>query len=247
VLAAASMKTWQMMQALQACGDASRTRFAETWSLWRQNGVLVSGNLNTPRRRVPRFIPHGTLCLAALLVLAGCGPSQHSSPTRNTSTGTKAVPDFVGSAEPIEPVSSCPHILPPDLRNPFSAGPPSTSPVDYKLVGCWQGTLEGKIFVLEEYFSTELGGGIAVQYGGALVAHQMTGTSAPAVVWFTGDYVCIAEKAGAYFEAIILRTGSRMDDEAAQRVCPPTQWPTTYVLGLGDQRYPVDWHTTSVR
>jgi hypothetical protein len=234
-----------MTQALQACGDASRTRFGEIWSRWWQNAVLVSSYLSTPRRRVPRFILHGTLCLAALLVLAGCSASQHSSPTRSTST--KAVPDFVGAAEPIEPVSSCPHILPPDLRNPFSPGPPSTYPADYKLVGCWQGTLEGKTFVLEEYFSTELGGGIAVQFGGALVAHQMTGTSAPAIVRLTGEYVCIVEKAGAYFEAINLRTGSQMDDEAAQRVCPPTQWPPTYVLGLADRRYRVNWHATNVR
>lgn len=117
--------------------------------------------------------------------------------------------------------------------------------MDYKLVGCWQGTLEGKTFILEEYFSSELGGGIAVRYGGALVAHQMTGTGAPAIVRFTGENVCIAEKAGAYFEAINLRTGSPMEDEAAQRVCPPTEWPPAYVLGLGDRRYPVDWHTTN--
>ena len=234
-----------MTQALQACGDASRTYFGETRSRLWQNAVLVRDNLNAPRRRVRPSVVHRTLCLAALLALAGCSSSQHSRPTRNVRTDTTAVADFAGTAEPIKPMSSCPHILSPDLTIPFSAGSPSAYSEDYKLVGCWQGTLEGNSFLLAEYFSNELGGGIAVQYSGALVAHLMTGTSAPAVFRFTGEYVCIAEKAGAYFEAINLRTGSRMDDEAAQRVCPPTRWPPAYVLGLGDRHYPVDWHTTN--
>jgi hypothetical protein len=202
-------------------------------------------NLNTARGGVPPFALHGALCLAALLALAACGPSQPSSPTRNVSTGTDAVPDFAGAAEPVASASSCPRILSSDLRNPFNAGPSSTSVADYQLVGCWQGTLEGKTFILEEFLSSELGGGIAVQYGGVLVAHQMTGTGPPAIVRFTGEYVCIAEKAGAYFEAISLRTGSRMDDEVAQRVCPPAQWPPAYVLGLSDRHYPVAWHTAN--
>lgn len=224
-----------MTQALQACGDASRTSFAEAGSrLWRHSVARCA-------RVCTAF--HGTLFLAALLLLAACGSSQHSSPAR--STGTRAVADFAGTAEAIAPASSCPQILSPDLRNPFSAGPPPTSPADYRLVGCWQGTLEGNTFVLAEYFSSELGGGIAVQYRGALVAHLMTGTSAPVVVRFTGEYVCIAEKAGAYFQAVNLRTGSRMDDEAAQRGCPPTEWPPAYVLGLGERHYPVNWHATS--
>jgi hypothetical protein len=205
----------------------------------------MRGSLNTARGELPSFALHGTLCLAALLVLAACGPSQPSSPTRNVSIGAETVPDFAGAAEPIASLSSCPHILSPDLRNPFNRGPSSTSIADYKLLGCWQGTLEGKTFILEEFFSSELGGGIAVQYGGALVAHQMTGTGPPAIVRFTGEYVCIAEKAGAYLEAISLPTGSRMDDEAAQRVCPATPWPPAYVLGLSDRHYPVDWHTTN--
>ena len=224
-----------MTQALQACGDASRTSFAEAGSrLWRHSVARCA-------RVCTAF--HGTLFLAAPLLLAACGSSQHSSPAR--STGTRAVVDFAGTAEAIAPASSCPQILSPDLRNPFSAGPPPTSPADYRLVGCWQGTLEGNTFVLAEYFSSELGGGIAVQYRGALVAHLMTGTSAPVVVRFTGEYVCIAEKAGAYFQAVNLRTGSRMDDEAAQRGCPPTEWPPAYVLGLGERHYPVNWHATS--
>jgi len=205
----------------------------------------MRGNFNAARGGVPPFALHGTLCLVALLVLVACRPSQHPSSTRNVSTATEAVPDFAGAAEPVASASSCPRIVSPELRNPFNAGPSSTSIADYQLVGCWQGTLEGKTFVLEEFFSSELGGGIAVQYGGALVAHQMTGTGPPAIVRFTGQYVCIAEKAGAYFEAISLRPGSRMDDEAAKRVCPPTQCPPAYVLGLSDRHYAVDWHTTN--
>src|SRR5207249_11321481 len=85
-------------------------------------------------------------------------------PTRNVSTGAETVPDFAGAAEPIASLSSCPHILSPDLRNPFNAGPSSTSIADYKLLGCWQGTLEGKPFILEEFFSGELGGGSAGRY-----------------------------------------------------------------------------------
>lgn len=228
-----------MTQALRACGNASRTCFGEAGSrLWRHS-VGRCTRLSTAF--------HGRLYLAVLLLLAACGCSQHSSPARNVSAGTTAVADFAGTAAAITPASSCPQILSPDLRNPFSAGPPPASPADYRLVGCWQGTLEGNTFVLAEYFSSELGGGIAVEYRGALVAHLMTGTSAPVVVRFTGENVCIAEKAGAYFEAVNLRTGSRMDDEAAQRACPPTEWPPAYVLGLGDRHYPVDWHSTNPR
>ena len=221
-----------MTQALQACGNASRMCFGKAGSrLWRHS-VERGARVSTAFR--------GKLFLAAVLLLAGCG-----SPTRNVSTGATPVADFAGTAEAITPASSCPQILSPDLRNPFSAGPPPTSPADYRLVGCWQGTLEGNTFVLAEYFSSELGGGIAVRYRGALVAHLTTGTSAPVVVRFTGEYVCIAEKAGAYFEAVNLRTGSRMDDEAAQRACPPTEWPPAYVLGLRERHYPINWHASS--
>jgi len=49
----------------------------------------------------------------------------------------------------------------------------------------------------------------------------------------------------AYFEAVFF-VRSRMDDEAAQRVCPPTQWPTTYVRAWGSA-LPRRLATTSVR
>src|SRR5438876_679438 len=114
----------------------------------------MRGNLNTARGGVPPFALQGTLCLAALLVLAACGPSQHSSPTRTVSSGTEAVPDFRGAAAPVASGSSSPRNLPPELRNPFNAGPSSTSVADYQLVGCWQGTLEGKTVVLEEFLSS---------------------------------------------------------------------------------------------
>lgn len=32
-----------------------------------------------------------------------------------------------------------------------------------------------------------------------------------------------------------------MDEEQAQKVCPPSPWPASYVLGLGAHHYPVDW------
>src|SRR5215469_9864191 len=167
------MRIWPMTQALQACGDASRMCFGEAGRrLWRHS---------IERRARVSTAFHGTMFLAALLLLAACGSSQHSSPTRNLSTGTMAVADFAGTAEAIAPASSCPQILPPGLRSPFSAGPPPLSRADYRLVGCWRGTLEGNAFMLAEYFASELGGGIAVQYRGAPVAHLMTGTSAPVV------------------------------------------------------------------
>src|SRR6266566_2530030 len=118
-----------MTQAFEAFGEASRGMTSD------------AGQLEHGARGVPPFALHGTLCLAALLVLAACGPSQPSSPTRNVSTGAETVPDFAGAAEPI---------------------------------------------------------------------------------------------------------ASRMDDEAAQKVCPPAHWPPAYVLGLSDRRhYPVAWHTTN--
>src|SRR5205807_2296364 len=105
-LGAGSTRTWQMTQAFEACGEASRGMTSD------------AGQLEHGARGVPPFALHGTLCLAALLVLAACGPSQPSSPTRNVSTGAETVPDFAGAAEPIASLSSCPHILSPDLRNP---------------------------------------------------------------------------------------------------------------------------------
>ncbi len=127
------------------------------------------------------------------------------------------------------------------MINPFTSGSQSATVADYRLVGCWEGTLEGKRFILDEYFSPDLGGGIAIEYGGAVVARLMTGSGAPTVVRFTGEYVCDAEKAGAYFEAVNLRTGARMDDEQAQKTCLPPEWPPQYVLGLGTHHYPVVW------
>jgi hypothetical protein len=121
-----------MTQASRACGNPSRTRFGEAGSrLWRPS-VERCARVSTAF--------HRKLFLAALPFLAACGSSQHPSPTRNVSTGTTAVADFAGTAEAIAPASSCPQILSPGLRNPFSAGPPLTSPADYRLVGCWHGT-----------------------------------------------------------------------------------------------------------
>lgn len=182
----------------------------------------------------------------ALLIAVGCNLSRHSTPTPTTAANASLAPDFAGVAAAIEPVSACPEVLPPDLTHPFAPGPVVTTPANYQLVGCWHGSLDGKNFTVDEYFSSELGGGIAVKYGDAWVARQMT-RGAPVLVRFTGEYICDAEKAGAYFRAINVRTGTPMDQEQAQKVCPPSRWPPSYVLGLGAHHYPVDWHNTKIR
>ncbi len=185
-----------------------------------------------------------TMSAIVFIASVGCDAARNSSSTGKTRTSTNTVPDFAGIAAMIEPTSSCPNILPQGMSNPFTLGTQSVTASDYLLVGCWQGTLEGKRFLLNEYFSSALGGGIAIQYGHVLVAHLMAGSGAPVIVRFTQEYVCNAEQGGAYFEAVNLRTGVRMDDEEAQRVCPPLEWPPPYVLGLGVKRYPVIWHST---
>jgi hypothetical protein len=181
---------------------------------------------------------------ATLAIIAGCSVSQQVS-TRKTANSVESVPDFAGTATPGE-LTSCPNVLPEGMNSPFTPGPGPATRADYQVVGCWRGILGGKSFVVDEYFSRDLGGGIAVQYGGTLVAHLPTGSGAPAIVRFSGDYVCNARRAGAYFEAVNVRTGSRMDDETARKTCPPPTWPPAYVLGLGAQRHSVDWHTTNV-
>src|SRR5207253_9152225 len=58
-------------------------------------------------RGVPPFALHGTLCLAALLVLAACGPSQPSSPTRTSAPARR--PSRI-SQEPLSPLLRCPPV-----------------------------------------------------------------------------------------------------------------------------------------
>jgi hypothetical protein len=144
------------------------------------------------------------------------------------------------------PVSraGCPSVLPEILPTLDTSGSPKAS-ADYALMGCWTGRLAGRPFGIGEYFSPHAGGGVVVEYGGAIVGRVATGSGVPTIVRFTADYACTAGRAGAYFVAVNLRTGARMDDGRAQRICPPTTWPPRYVLGLGERRYPVRWPRTS--
>jgi hypothetical protein len=180
----------------------------------------------------------GTVLSLALVAITA---SFHTPSAQQRTSDPITVPDFVGTAAPITPASSCPKILPDNMRNPFTSGTQSVTVADYQLVGCWRGTLAGKKFIIDEYFSPQAGGGIAVEYGGIVVARLLTGTGAPTIVRFTGTYACDAEQAGAYFQAVNLQTGVRMDDKQAQIVCAPPEWPPKYVLGLGTHRYPVIW------
>ncbi len=138
--------------------------------------------------------------------------------------------------------------MPADLLDPFSPSPRLPNGLsprvgDYRLIGCWQGRLEGAPFVFEEYFSTQIGAGVAVAYDGKLVGHLMAGTGPPAVVRFTGEWVCWGQQAGAYYDAVNLQTGQRVPDREAQRVCPPAPrapglyYPPKHVLGLGNAKY----------
>jgi hypothetical protein len=152
-----------------------------------------------------------------------------------------AVPAFAGTAAPVRPPSSCRNLLPPAMPHPFMPADHTLTARDYTAVECWVGTLAGKRFRFGAYFSPGGGGGLAIRYAGTLVAHLQVGSGPPTIVRFTGNDVCIAEKAGAYFEAVDLRTGSHMDDDLAQDVCPPPTWPPAHVLGLGHKQYPIKW------
>jgi hypothetical protein len=185
-----------------------------------------------------------TLLLATLAVMAGCGVSQRTA-RPNPGSAAQLAPDFAGTAVPGD-LNACLNILPEKMSDPFNRGSETVTAADYQLVGCWRGALAGKTFVLDEYFSPHFGGGIALRYGADLVAHLPTGSGAPAIVRFSGEYVCSAQKAGAYFDAVNIRTGSRMHDDTAQQICPPPVWPPSYVLGLRTRRFPVDWHTGNV-
>lgn len=148
------------------------------------------------------------------------------------------VQDFVGDAVRVSPASACPRILPDKMKNPFMSLTTPLAVRDYELAGCWTGKLEGKNFVLTEYFSPYAGGGLAIQYDGHLVGRVASGSGKPSIIRFTGQFVCDMENAGAHYVAVNLMTGAVMEDRKAQKVCPP-QAMSGYVLGLRDRRIPV--------
>jgi hypothetical protein len=190
---------------------------------------------------LPRSACYIAVLILTLVATLGCGALSKGPGMQKHGARAVAVPDFAGTATPVSPPSSCPRVLPDNVLNPFTSAGRVTAVTDHQLVGCWVGSLDGKSFILSEFFSQQAGGGLAVEYGGAVVARFISGSGAPTIVRFTGNYVCDAEKAGAYFQAVNLQTGARIDDEEAQKVCPPPEWPPKYVMGLGSHRYPIIW------
>jgi hypothetical protein len=190
------------------------------------------------RSRMPRCLGSGIIPLLVAAMFAGCSGSTLTSALQRHEANGSNVPDFAGTAIPVS-ASACSRMLPGTLFNPFTSR--GRVPVEYSRTGCWTGRLARRIFWIGEYFSPQAGGGLVVEYGGAIVGRVITGSGVPTIVRFTGDYVCTAERAGAYFVAVNLQTGARMQDEQAQRTCPPPTWPPRYVLGLA-HRYPITWH-----
>jgi hypothetical protein len=54
--------------------------------------------------------------------------------------------------------------------------------------------LDGKIFILAEYFSEFSGGAVVVSYDRAIVGAATTGGGPPTIVSFTREYACDAQR-----------------------------------------------------
>jgi hypothetical protein len=185
-----------------------------------------------------------SLLLPLFFVLLGLGNLHRDEIIPNAmsaSDGAMEPADFAGTATPFRP-SSCPKVHSRNISN--IVGSDSQSTVTDRLIGCWQGSLAGKKFAFDQYFSPNKGGSITTQYAGKVIPHIEIGGGPPTVVRFTGPFVCFAEHAGAYFVAVNLRTGEKMNDDAAQRNCPPRVWPPQFVLGLKSHKYPISWPKT---
>lgn len=181
------------------------------------------------------------LSTAAMLGVAAfacaCAAKSNGPPSQATAVKENVVL-FSGSAEK-SASSRCANLIPPGLAHPFTPAGHELTVRDYRMVECWTGVLDRKKFQLATYFSAANGAGLAIAFGGALKAHLQIGSGSPSVVRFSGENVCIAEKAGAYFVAANLKTGQQMDERRSQDFCPPSSWPPPYVLGLGREKIPV--------
>jgi hypothetical protein len=142
------------------------------------------------------------------------------------------VPNFAGTARRMAPVSRCPVLLPPGLHDPFNAGEASVTSGQFRLTGCWTGTLNGKRFTIDQYFGGEAGGGLAIKFGDQPIVRVGTGLGPPELFRFTGDTVCHAERAGARVVAVNIRTGSVNLGDDAEEICAPPSLPPGHVLGL---------------
>jgi hypothetical protein len=101
----------------------------------------------------------------------------------------------------------------------------------------------GKKFVLGEFYSEHEGGMVAVSLEGEYLGSLVTGSGRPTIVGFSGTCTCDAEHAGAYYQALDLTTGERVDDDTALNVCPPAKWPPKYVFGIS-KKILVSWPGT---
>ncbi len=165
--------------------------------------------------------------------LPGEGPSPQSAlapPSRQTAAPMRFA------------ATSCPRIVSRGVRNPVNNGYNATKSritvANYRLVGCWVSLLAARSFVYDEYASAQ-GAGLAVSYGGTLVALADAGGAPPVVVRFTGVSACWSEQADAYYFEVNLQTGRVRLDPQVQRSCAPPQLPARYVLGLSGRWYPV--------
>ncbi len=161
-----------------------------------------------------------------------------SLPRGDPSPQSALAPPFVGTAAPGIPATSCPQIVPRGIRNPFGNGYNATrsriTVANYRFVGCWVDMLAARPFVYDEYASAQ-GAGLAVAYGGTLVAHEDAGARRPSSC---ASQACPC--AGASKRAQVnLQTGGVRSDPQEQRSCAPPRLPARYVLGLTGRRYPV--------
>lgn len=150
----------------------------------------------------------------------GAGESPVVSETMECAPGAStcvvATP-FAGSVRGVVP-SDCPQLLPSSTSSPFVAGHPEIRLSQFRISGCWIGTLKAHAFTIAEYFSGELGGGVLVEYEGRV--HQMqVGTGVPSISRFSGEDVCWSEQAGAYYQGMDLVTGDAPPEQTAQGLC----------------------------
>lgn len=112
-----------------------------------------------------------------------------------------------------------------------------------RVVSCWTGTLNGKLFVLSQLAGTE-SARVTIVDAGSVTADRKMASNSPVLFRFIGSNVCFAEKAGARHEALNIETGAGLSDEQAQNECAPASWPPDHVLGLPN-RYPILWPGTN--
>ena len=179
-------------------------------------GSLASRDTKTGTTVSSRTLPPGYSSTTP----PAAGESPVVSQTMDCASGAGtcvAAAPFAGSVRGVAP-SDCPQLLPSNTSSPFAAGHPEIRLSQFRISGCWIGTLKAHAFTIAEYFSGELGGGVLVEYAGRV--HQMQlGAGVPSVSRFSGEDVCWSEQVGAYYEAMDLVTGDALPEQTAQGLC----------------------------